>query len=171
MGGAMKTGPTGAALAMDGSDATFRWMIRADFDRVMEIERQCFGEFAWSREDLFNAVSAEDVTGHVIERGGDIVGFVLVAMGEYHRTILNLAVDPLCQRQGLARWVVEREKDKVQSHVRRRYLEAAVWERNVGAQQFFRACGFRCVRTFENAWECSDDAAYVFRWNQSQGGE
>ena len=57
--------------------------------------------------------------------------------------------------------MVEKLRGKL-SHARRCEITAEVRERNLPAQMFFRAMGFRCVNMLRNFYDDVDEDALVF---------
>lgn len=124
-------------------DPHIRWMIRRDMEAVLAIERVCFAP-PRTEEALIDLLKNRAVIGMVIERGEQVRGFMIYELHKCRMHLLDFAVDPEHQRQGLGRQMLFKLKDKL-SPCRRTGLSAIVPESNLPAQLFFQAQGFRCI--------------------------
>jgi ribosomal-protein-alanine N-acetyltransferase len=97
----------------------------------------------------------------VAESGDRVVGYVLYELLRDDLHVLNIAVDPRYRRTGVGTQMVEKLEEKVFVN-RRSGLVADVHERNLTAQLFFRASGFRCVAVERGLYD--DGAADALRF-------
>lgn len=135
-----------------------RWMIRRDMPEVMRTERASF-EFSWTEDDFLRCLRQRNCIGMVAEQGDRVAGFMIY---ELHRTrlhLLNFAVHPGARRTGIGRLMVGKLVYKLTSH-RRQKITLAVRERNLAAQMFFRAHGFKATRLLHDYYEDSGEDAY-----------
>ena len=151
---------TGRARPKDrsGTGVHIRWMIRRDMPEVMRTERASF-EYAWTEDDFLRCLRQRNCIGMVAEQGETIHGFMIY---ELHRTrlhVLNFAVHPSVRRSGIGGMMVGKLIYKLVSH-RRQKITLAVRERNLAAQMFFRAHGFKATRLLRNYDEDSGEDAY-----------
>lgn len=129
-----------------------RWMVRRDHPEVLDIENAAFIH-PWSGDDFVHCLRQKNAIGMVIEADGStvdkkefIVGYMIYELHKHHLRLLNFAVDPQHHGCGLGRQLVEKLKTKLsRDTTRRTAIVATVWERNLPAQLFFRAMGFRAV--------------------------
>ena len=142
--------------------AQIRWMIRNDLAEVMAIEQQCF-EFPWTEEELLNELRRKNVIGMVAERQERIVGFMIYELLKSQLHVLNFAVDPLEQRTGVGRQMVEKLVNKL-SQQRRTEIVLEVRETNLAAQLFFRQMGFMAIGVLFGHYEDTDEDAYQMRY-------
>jgi ribosomal-protein-alanine N-acetyltransferase len=146
-----------------------RWMLRRDMDAVMRIERAAF-EFPWSETDFVRVLRNRSCIGMVAaERfeGGEVYGFMIYELFARRIGLLNMAVEPCRLRGGVGRMMIEKLAAKL-SPRRRRRITAEVGERNLAAQLFFRAMGFRAEAIVHVPWpQTPNDDAYLFVY---QGG-
>lgn len=123
---------------------TIRWMMRRDMQRILEIEQACF-RAPWSEHEFTLALRTRNVVGQTIDDFDDYPqGFMLYELHRDYLRLLNIAVHPQAQGQRLGAKLLDRLKSKLGKSPRRRAIVATVSEYSVGAQLFFRACGFRC---------------------------
>ena len=141
-----------------------QWMIRRNLQDVLEIERDCF-EHAWSEEDFLCTLSQRNAIGMVaIDTRRDIIhGFVVYQLEGRRLTILNIAVSPESQRQGVGTQIIQRLKDKL-DHQRREMIDALVRETNLRAQVFLRSMGFRAISVVRGHYDDTDESAYLMRF-------
>ena len=141
----------------------------ADVDRVNEIREACFPV-----EREYNFVSSGD--NLVAIKGGKILAIAgVTAETPNTNWVDSIAVDPRYQRLGIASelvrsiWRSPMNPPLHQQPKINRRLFAAVRAGDLQAQLFFRACGFRAVRTSKKHFFDSD--AYVFRFHQPATAE
>jgi [ribosomal protein S18]-alanine N-acetyltransferase len=156
--------------AYEGEDVYVRLMRSEDFQVAMEIEEECFGEYAWSSADWVGVVKQPWCVEIVVEAQGAVVGY-LVYDTRCARAgtidILNLAVLPAWRRRGLATTLVEQVLTLLgtQGVV---CVRARVRERNLGAQLLFRELGFRAVKVLHDSFEtCDEDAIIMVRTHRA----
>ena len=82
--------------------AHVRWMIRRDMTEVMRIEKACF-EHPWTEEDFLRCLKQRNCIGMVAELGDSIAGFMIYELHKNRLHIIDFAVIPGCQRQGIGR--------------------------------------------------------------------
>ena len=143
-----------------------RWLIRRDMTQVMEIEEASY-EMPWTIEEFLCQMRQRNCIGMVAERGEHIVGFMVYELHKNSLHIVNLAVHPDHRHEYIGSAMVEKLLHKL-SAVRRRQIGVDVRETNLGAQLFFKRCGFRCVGVERSLYENGEDA---YRMRYELGGE
>ena len=130
----------------------------ADLPALFRIERECFPNSPWSREDL----AADDCTVAVLD--ARIVGFLISrqtvpeAQGERaEREILNLAVSPEFRHHGIGTALIRHELERRAVH----FLE--VRESNVAALSLYRKLGFKEIARRPRYYESPVETAIVMR--------
>jgi len=128
-----------------------RTFNQEDIDKILDIEEQSFPKTAYPKEDFLNF--AEDLPDGfvVIEKGGDIAGYIIFAMNGH---ILSMAVKPQYRRKRLGTALF---KHALQRLGRRLQLE--VRSKNRGAISFYGKLGMRIVDKIPNYY--ADDDALV----------
>ena len=139
-----------------------RWAIRRDLPEILQVENACF-EYPLTEEEILQFLRGRNNIGMVAEAGDDVVGLFLYELHKKYIHIYDLAVHPDWQRQGIGTQMVEKLKSKM-SPQRRVLLEAEVWERSLGAQQFLRTCGFLAVKVFKDAYPNAPGDAYLMQY-------
>jgi ribosomal protein S18 acetylase RimI-like enzyme len=117
-----------------------RRATREDLDAITTIQAMSPEASQWQpseylQYDCVVAIAEEKVAAFLVSRE--------TAPGE--REILNLAVDPLWRRRGMARQLLERELSRPKTQW---FLE--VREFNAGARRFYESLGFRPAGRREN---------------------
>lgn len=135
-----------------------RWMILRDMPQIYEIENQSFPE-PWPQEEFMKVLKTKSCIGFVAEKDDNILGFMIYQCCDNSYELVNLAVGEQHRRQGIAKELVNHLLDKMVKF-NKRQLQAAVSERNLNAQLFFKHLGFRAsvVRNYYN----KDHDAYMF---------
>jgi ribosomal protein S18 acetylase RimI-like enzyme len=130
---------------------TIRTAVPADGRRLVDLDRATWSEVVspvplWPEDtDFFAKRAPADVL--VADRDGRAGGYVAlgrptpVESSRHVLQIAGLAVDPPCQRQGLARQLVEAAAAEATRRGARR-LTLRVLGGNAGARALYTACGF-----------------------------
>jgi ribosomal-protein-alanine N-acetyltransferase len=141
------------------------WMARQDFEMVLEIERACF-ESPWTEQELLDAVTRRGQIGLVAtDVGESVVGFVIYRLRRSAFWVLDFAVAPARQREGVGSAILAKLKARL-SPTRRSFVVMDVSEYNTGAHLFLRACGFRATRVLRDYYS-NGDAAYRFEYRRA----
>lgn len=139
-----------------------RWLILADLDAVLAIERASFPH-PWTWGEFLNALRQPQGCGMVAQRGDAILGYMVYALALNGIVLWNLAVAPQYRRQGIGMGLLQVLRAKCQRGV----IEAAVAERNLPAQLFLRACGYRATRVLRRYFHAVDppEDAYLMEYS------
>jgi ribosomal-protein-alanine N-acetyltransferase len=138
---------------------TIRWMIRPDITQVLHIENESF-DFPWTLDDLVRHLRNRDTIGMVAEHKDEVVGYMVYHLGKHSIDVLNFAVDPNYRRRGVGIAMAEKLAAKL-SDGRRKRLSVKVRETNLGAQLFFKRCGFRATAVLRDVYEETREDAYL----------
>ena len=87
---------------MGARELSIRAMVRADLDRVVEIEHAVFPA-PWSRASFEGELAGDSSLQWVAEREGSVVGYLMSWLVADELHIGNIAVAPAAQRQGIGR--------------------------------------------------------------------
>lgn len=139
-----------------------RWTIRRDMEEVLAIEDSVF-EFPWSEDDFIRCMRQSNCIGMVAEYDGQVVGSMVYELHPKRLHILNFAVDPKFQGNGIGRQMMQKLIGKLSSQRRNRIM-LEVRESNVKAQMFFKACGFRAVSVLKDFYEDTTEDAYMMQY-------
>jgi ribosomal-protein-alanine N-acetyltransferase len=143
-----------------------RWMIRRDLvDSVIAMEKLCFC-YPWTEEDFCRKLRERDCIGMVCEIDEEVVGYMIYELHKKRLNIVNFAIDPAHQREGLGRMMIERLVSKL-SYQRRNRITLEVCESNLNAQLFFKACGFRAEDVLRDYYPETGEDAYVMVYRTS----
>jgi ribosomal-protein-alanine N-acetyltransferase len=152
------------------TDLTLRWMIRRDLPHLLHIHHQT-PALPLSAHDLLTISRSVDTGICVAEVRDRVVGFLIyrvalptemepdVELGTMRITLLNVAVAPAWQRQGVGRALIERFKNKLSGP--QDHIEAVVPESNLAAQLLLRETGFKAVRILRGHFD--DEDGYLMR--------
>jgi ribosomal-protein-alanine N-acetyltransferase len=140
---------------------TIRPLVPADLPAVFGIERESFA-VPWTEEDFRRELRLAIGLAADVELGGKALGgYLIFRRAPSGLWISNLAVDPRWRRIGVAGDLVQRlAAERVDGRGR---IAAHVGERNLSAQLFLRARGFRAVRVVRSCYAPGEDA-YRFAW-------
>jgi ribosomal-protein-alanine N-acetyltransferase len=143
-------------------DVQVRWLIRRDMPEVLRIERECF-EFPLGEEDFMVLIRQRNCIAMVAEHDQQIVGHMVYQLQKTRLQLVTLAVGPQWQRLGVGRQMVGKLIGGL-SHERRDQLWTEVRERNLDAQLFFRAQGFRAVCIARGEYLETDEDCYLMQY-------
>lgn len=146
-----------------------RWMIRRDMAEVLSIERQAFGDYAWTEEDFIRCLRTRNCIGLVAEdsRQEAVVGFMIYECHKSRLHLLNFAVAAADRRRGVGRQMIDKLLGKL-SKERRVRITAEVRETNLPAQKFFRSGGFRAVTILRSYYEDAPEDAYLMQYRYEE---
>ncbi len=140
----------------------FEPMQADDLQQVLEIENQCF-ENPWSKTYFTLCLKRPRSYEYfyVARREDTVVGYIVFNILHEEAHILNIAVPPTYQRQGIGKYLLISALEMMQADAEREvFLEVAV--SNLPAQYLYRQFGFRICGIRKNYYGRYKDA-YVFR--------
>jgi ribosomal-protein-alanine N-acetyltransferase len=146
------------------------WMIHRDHAEVLDIERACFGEYAWSEKEFRDVSRNRHCIGMVArcEKSDAVVGYMVYESCKNKLELLNLAVDPAHFRRGIGLQLIAKLVGKLTAN-RRTRISTIVRESNLGAQLFLKAVGFRAqVPILKGHYSDTKDDAYKFVYRHGQ---
>lgn len=142
------------------------YMIRADLERVVEIE-SCYGFKCdqWEREDFIESLRARNCIGKVLlsdvsdkkDRLNSIMGFAIYTLVRHRISILRLKVDPVHRRKGCGRMLIGNLKEKL-SPGRRPQLTVDVHERNFQGIRFLQRQQFKARALLRSHYDDGSDS-------------
>lgn len=138
------------------------WAIRRDMAEIQEIENLQF-EFPWSEDDFIRALRQRNCIGLVAKHDEKIVGYAVYELHPTKLHVLNFAVHPSCQRQGVGHTLAAKLKTKLADDRRIRIM-LEVRESNLDALLFWKAMGFRALRIERNFYEDTPESAIVMQY-------
>lgn len=139
-----------------------RWMLPRDLTAVLEIERQLF-EFSWSREDFADCLRRRNCVGMVATDEDRTIGFMIYQLSKKRIELLNFGVTPSYRRCGVGTQMTNKLIGKLTRPGRSR-ITFPVRERNLEAQLFFRALGFRAISILRKFYENTEEDAYLMQY-------
>jgi len=142
-----------------------RPMTVADLDAVVELERQVFGDEAWTRQMLADELKQQPASRHYIVAAGcdgEIVGYAGLLWAGGQGDVLTLAVATGCWGQGIGSALLT---DLLAEAARRRCDEVFLEVRtdNDRAQRLYRRYGFADVGIRRGYYQPSGADALVMR--------
>ena len=78
-----------------------RWSVQRDMEEMLEIEKESFGRFSWSRDDFMSVMRARNTIGLIAEIEEKVVGYIVYELSKTRLAILNLAVDKLYRHKSI----------------------------------------------------------------------
>ena len=139
-----------------------RWMIRRDLVEVLAIEQEAF-EFPWSEDDFIRCLRQRNCIGMVAEMAESVVAFMIYELHRSRLHVVNLAVRRSHRRLGVGTLLLDRLAAKLAPDRRDRIL-LEVRERNLPAQVFFRALGYRAIAVLKDFYQDSTEDAYLMQY-------
>lgn len=125
-----------------------RWMIRRDYDKVLEIEKwygndSPYGFESWDIDQLTAVFRRRDSIGIVYDDpDSDLIsGYLIYRMRSSSSEILRFATDPMLRMNGVMSSIISKLKEKLSLQGRYKIL-CRVPEHNLPAQLFLSRHGF-----------------------------
>ncbi len=135
---------------------SFRVATLQDINHILKVERRAF-DTPWSKLKFTDSFNNPNINTQLVLKNDQIVGYLLTLHSIDFVDVLNLCIDPDCQRQKLGKKLLDDlqqrlEKGKVQSIL----LEVRV--SNTAAIHFYRYYGFEWVDTRKKYYSNGEDA-------------
>jgi [ribosomal protein S18]-alanine N-acetyltransferase len=146
-----------------------RWMIRRDMPDVLRIEHGSY-DYPWTEEDFLRCLRQRNCIGMVAEQGERVVGFMIYELHKTKLHILDFAVHPAQQREGIGAQMIQKLASKLSSH-RRTAITLEVRETNLAGQQFFRAAGFKATKVLRERFDDTGEDAYLLQYRYEEPAE
>ena len=137
-----------------------RWMIGHDMAKVLGIEAECF-RHPWTVADFLRCLRQRNCIGMVADYENQIVGFMIYELHKNRIHVLDFAVAKDHRRRGVGRQMVAKLVAKLSSN-RRTRIVLDVPEKNLDAQLFLRALGFRATQVLREPYPVAKGDAYRF---------
>lgn len=135
-----------------------RSMEHADLEAVLAIESAAY-RFPWSRQIFADCLMAGYLAS-VLDSGSRVIGYCILSTAAAEAHILNLCVDPDCQRNGYGRQMLDHLLDYARAiGVERIFLE--VRPSNEAAISLYETAGFTRLgvrKAYYRAAEGREDA-------------
>lgn len=132
---------------------------------VLDIEQAAF-EFPWDEDGFMHYLRNRNCIGMVAEQGNRVIGYMVYELHKTRLHILNFAVAPHRQREGVGSELVRKLMGKLSAE-RRNRLTLEVRETNLDAQLFFHSHGFKAVSVLRDYYDDSPEDAYLFRFDHA----
>lgn len=130
--------------------------------QIARIEQLCFPD-PWSEALLESELDAPLARYFIYEEEGQVLGYIGTRMIFDTCEIANVAVDPAHRRKGIALILYRALEEECRRRKITR-LDLEVRESNLGAQAFYRFCGFSVVGKRRNYYESPrEDAVLMSR--------
>ena len=144
-----------------------RLMHRSDIYRVLDIESMCF-EFSWTEDEILSTMSRRSRYGMVAEHEDTTLGFMFFEITKGRMNLLDFAVHPIFQRQGVGVAMVERLKSTLRNQRLGQQIMLDIRETNMDGLMFFKSQGFKALRTLKNYYEETDEDAILMQYTLPQ---
>jgi ribosomal-protein-alanine acetyltransferase len=135
-----------------------------NLDRLYHIERECFKEEAFSREQIASLLADYDTISLIAKGNGEAIGFV-IGMIHFERNatighILTIDVSPTYRQRGIAtKLLVEIERIFKKKEIQTCSLE--VREDNSAALSLYQKLGYERIGKLKNYYGKAADGIYL----------
>lgn len=130
-------------------------------DAVCEIESKSFAD-PWPPLAFLTAIEDRNTSKAVASVDGEVIGYCVIERGPVSSQIVNLAVAAPFRRTRMASAMIAQQSHLLAMQSRISLL-AAVSDKNLDAQKFFRAVGFEAISIGTRFFHNGDDA-YIFQF-------
>lgn len=136
-----------------------RWYIRRDLDDYIKIEKESY-PYPWSEKDFIRCLMSSKISAFTAEYREKVIGFLIFEMRKKYLNIINLAVHPDFQRQGVATELMKNLKTRLMNE--RNKLKAEVADYNLDAHLFFKSQEFKAVKIIPKFYDGVDAYKFVY---------
>lgn len=139
---------------------------RKDIPELLRIDNACFPT-PWNYDEFVDNVwkpNHRNTHCFVVELWGQIVAYVVFILHADRVELKSLAVIPEFQRMGIGTVLIAKLKGRLDPQ-RRAVLYLMTSERNLDAQLFWRAVGFRASGVIPNAYGTMDEDGYLMTYS------
>jgi ribosomal-protein-alanine N-acetyltransferase len=145
-----------------------RRFAQSDLAAILAVQSKCPEASQWREEDYSKLAIDPLGTLLVAEVSGRLAGFAAFHRAFDEAEVLNLAVDPVHRRKGIARALLTAGIEILRAHeVERIFLE--VRASNQAAIDFYSASGFRLQRKRRDYYNNPAEDALVLELNLESG--
>lgn len=137
-----------------------RWYIRRDLDDYINIEKECF-KYPWLVNDFLRVFDNRKVSAFTAEYREKVIGYLVFEIRKKYLSIINLAIHPDFQRQGVATELIKNLKTRLSEG--RTKMKAEVADYNLDAHLFFKSQEFKAIKIVPQFFDGTD--AYKFVYN------
>lgn len=141
-----------------------RVMTSYEIPDLLRLDARCF-DTCLSNAEISLFMAKKRTLTIIADPGGDesMVGYMMVNEQRHFIQIVRMAVDPEWRGCCIGSKLVDRVIARMNAERRRRTV-VFVPETLLGAQKFFKACGFRCTRCVTGTWNGVDEVFYQFEY-------
>ena len=136
-----------------------RALHHVDLQEVLRIEQECFPS-AWTSTEFQRFLAMDGVRAFVVAYRRLTCGFCVIELESQRLRVLNLAVDPVFRRRGVALFLLGKIEALAKAQGRSR-IELEVRETNLAAQLLYRKAGYRAVEILREHYGNED--GYLMR--------
>lgn len=137
-----------------------RWAIKRDIPALLAIEEASF-DTPWNAAEFTKAITNASVVCKVGEINEQVVGFIVYELHKKKFHVASFAVAPDHRKQGVGRQLMQHLISMLNEERTRITME--VREKNLAAQKFCKAIGFKALRVLRDYYP-DGEAAYLFSW-------
>lgn len=135
-------------------------LTEAQLPAVLDIEQRAY-TFPWTEGIFRDCLKAGYSSWIVQDRSGCMLAYALMTMAVGEAHILNLAVDPMLRRQGLARFLLTHLL-RIARAAHTTVVLLEVRRSNKAAIQLYQGFGFRHIGTRKNYYPSHDQREDAF---------
>lgn len=129
---------------------------RTDLQPVVVIGQTAF-DYPWTEDEYRDQLRPWRCPAVVAEMDGKVVAWLIAERGRDSFELWSMAVSEKVLRAGIGRQLVEWLKQSA-AEAGAATIVLKVRERNLSAQKFFAACGFKAVKVLRNFYPQKEDA-------------
>lgn len=162
--------------------SSLREIHERDFEQVMAIAKACSNEVGmdaiggsriarwtigprlWEWQIALKLLNPTSNKPIVMTVGGTVVGYLLYSVHGGTTVVRQIGVAPEFTRERYGTEMIERLKQSL-PNLKSRFIGVQIAEKNLGAQVFFRHCGFKWFRSA--GVPASGDQSYFMRYIES----
>lgn len=133
-----------------------------DIDLIVELEKNCFGEMAWSKELLISTIIGQFKHVYILKDNEKILGYLILQIILDEGEIERIGIHSDYRRQSFAKYLlIDVLKETAITDC---YLE--VNENNEPAKYLYHSCGFEIIGRRSGYYQDGNDAI-MMKWKRN----
>ena len=135
-------------------------MRKAHIAGIVKIEQQVF-KTPWTEEMFAQELQDSRLSmAYVVLNDGELIGYMIAWLLRQEVHLINIAVEPSCQRSGVGRMMLRYLFD-LAAHNKRRFITLEVRESNESAIKLYETFGFKRIGVRPRYYEQDGEDAVV----------
>lgn len=143
-------------------------LIPEDIPDILEISKDNSHQ-KLSHDDFLILLKKDNILGRTARLNKGVVGYILYSIHDDGYSIIDMAVDKICQKNGVGTSLINVLKEQILYSTKNKII-FIVRETNLPMQLFLKKHGFLAASVRRNEWKDGDDG-YVMKYLKEKPNE